>query len=345
MNTTTQQYSNTLYIIVAVWPNTKDNHAGMLHLAREIKRTASFPVRIFSIPTYHLRYLFWFYCLVMDLIAMWLRFRVKPGDTVWLMEYLMRTMQQSGAAKILKGKACVIATAHLVPKRLSRHYSDRSLKRRIRPLDRLYVLGTSLCDYFISRGIAPEKVKSTFHYVDTEYYTPGGVAAGERLKVIAMGNMERDFDTLKEIIRQSPEVDFTVCLGMLGTDAFNHFDNVRAVGFVPEDELRRLMQEADVSLNTMYDTIGSNVITTSLACGLPVLASNVGSISDYVTDGQDGMLFESASQAVGMLRRLDKDRVLLREMSERARKKSERISVAEFVNALNSDLIELTRQS
>lgn len=344
MKTPEEHYPNTLYILVAVWPNTKDNHAGMLHLAREIKRTAPFPVKIISIPTYHLRYLFWFYCLLIDAIALWLRFKVKRGDTVWLMEYLVRTIQQSGAAKILRGRACVIATAHLVPKRLSRHYSDRSLKRRIRPLDRLYVLGSSLRDYFISRGISPDSVKTTFHYVDTEYYTPGVNTPGKRLKVIAMGNMERDFDTLREIIGRCPEFDFTVCLGMLRTDAFDGMKNVKAVGFVPEDELRRLMQEADVSLNTMYDTIGSNVITTSLACGLPVIASGVGSIGDYVADGEQGMLFDTADEAVEMLRRLAADHPLLEEMSQKARRKAESISVEEFVKSLNEDLISLTKR-
>lgn len=50
------------------------------------------------------------------------------------------------------------------------------------------------------------------------------------------------------------------------------------------------MKQSDVSLNVMNDTVGSNVITTSLAVGLAVVASNVGSISDYVVDNESGYL-------------------------------------------------------
>lgn len=51
--------------------------------------------------------------------------------------------------------------------------------------------------------------------------------------------------------------------------------NLKIFGYVAEDELLSLMQTSDISLNLMKDTIGSNVITTSLACGLVVVASNV----------------------------------------------------------------------
>ncbi|UVV76520.1 glycosyltransferase family 4 protein [Bacteroides fragilis] len=44
------------------------------------------------------------------------------------------------------------------------------------------------------------------------------------------------------------------------------------------------MNKADVSLNIMKDTIGSNVIVTSMAMGLAMVVSDVGSIRDYVDE-------------------------------------------------------------
>lgn len=338
-----KSYRNTLYILTAVWPNTRDNHAGMYHLARSIRERAPWKVRIVKIPTRWLYVMFWVYRLYIIVIALGLRLRVRKNDTVWLMEYLLRTVQQSDAAAILKGHCNVIGTAHLVGKRLDKHYSRSSMLRRIGNLDRLYVLGNSLRDYFLQRGANPELVHTTFHYVDDDYYTPGAPTSDTgRLRAIAMGNMERDFDTLYEIVRLSPEIDFTICLGMNKTDRFDSFPNVRTVGFVPEEELRSLMQEADVSLNTMYDTIGSNVITTSLACGLPVVASRVGSIADYVTEGKEGIFFDTALEGADALARLDRDRPLVREMSASARRKAQSMSISNFINALGRDLSDMT---
>lgn len=53
------------------------------------------------------------------------------------------------------------------------------------------------------------------------------------------------------------------------------------MGYLPEDELRNLMDISDVSLNIMEDTVGSNVITTSMAMGLAMIVTDVGSIHDY----------------------------------------------------------------
>ena len=51
-----------------------------------------------------------------------------------------------------------------------------------------------------------------------------------------------------------------------------------------ESELRQHMANANISLNVMEDTVGSNVIVTSLAMGLAMICSNVGSIKDYCDD-------------------------------------------------------------
>lgn len=44
------------------------------------------------------------------------------------------------------------------------------------------------------------------------------------------------------------------------------------------------MNESDISLNVMIDTIGSNVITTLLAMNLAMVVSDVGSIREYCDD-------------------------------------------------------------
>ena len=45
--------------------------------------------------------------------------------------------------------------------------------------------------------------------------------------------------------------------------------------------MQHYMNDSDISLNVMKDTIGSNVICTSMATGLAMVVSDVGSIRDY----------------------------------------------------------------
>ena len=56
---------------------------------------------------------------------------------------------------------------------------------------------------------------------------------------------------------------------------------MKLIPFVEEENLRRYMEQSDISLNVMHDTIGSNVIVTSMASGLAMVVSDVGSIHDY----------------------------------------------------------------
>lgn len=44
------------------------------------------------------------------------------------------------------------------------------------------------------------------------------------------------------------------------------------------------MKQSDLSINVLEDTVGSNVITTSLAMGLGLIVSDVGSIRDHVDE-------------------------------------------------------------
>lgn len=87
----------------------------------------------------------------------------------------------------------------------------------------------------------------------------------------------------------------------------------------------------------MKDTIGSNVIVTSLACGLPVIASDVGSIRDYVDDGLSGFLFNSDDEAVEIIKKLSENKSLIKSIGSNARKKAEQISLNKFISFFKTD--------
>jgi glycosyltransferase involved in cell wall biosynthesis len=105
------------------------------------------------------------------------------------------------------------------------------------------------------------------------------------------------------------------------TEHFAGLENVKLYGFLSEDELLALMQSCSVSLSVLEDTIGSNVITTSLAVGLAQVVSDVGSIRDYCST-DDTIFCSDTDSYINAIQKLDNDRALLLDMQSSAFQKS-----------------------
>jgi glycosyltransferase involved in cell wall biosynthesis len=190
-------------------------------------------------------------------------------------------------------------------------------------VDEILVFGSSLQQYIQQIGYK-KKVTCTFHYVDSIFYKPASKPQvnNEALNIICIGNLKRNFSLLKEIIGSCPDARFHVCMGGANlTEHFSGLENVKLYGFLSEDELLALMQSCSVSLSVLEDTIGSNVITTSLAVGLAQVVSDVGSIRDYCST-DDTIFCSDTDSYINAIKKLDNDRTLLLDMQSRAVQKS-----------------------
>ncbi|REL31140.1 glycosyltransferase family 4 protein [Thalassotalea euphylliae] len=67
-------------------------------------------------------------------------------------------------------------------------------------------------------------------------------------------------------------------------------ENVAFVGRLAPDEVSALYKSADLMLNTSVVDNSPNSLIESLACGTPVVSTNVGGIPKLVTDGHDALL-------------------------------------------------------
>jgi glycosyltransferase involved in cell wall biosynthesis len=97
--------------------------------------------------------------------------------------------------------------------------------------------------------------------------------------------------------------------------------------FVPEEEVPNIFREADV-LVLPYRTIdASGVLTKALLFGTPVIASDIGGIDEFVTDGDEGFLVpsEDAEALASALRELIQDGDLRIRMGEQARRRADQI--------------------
>ena len=90
---------------------------------------------------------------------------------------------------------------------------------------------------------------------------------------------------------------------------------VRFVGSIGNDQLRALMGESDVLLNTSRTDNQPVSIIEAFASDLPVVSTDVGGIPDLVTDGLEGLLApddDDAALAAAILRLLEDDELRLR---------------------------------
>lgn len=220
--------------------------------------------------------------------------------------------------------------AHLVPRDVERSFSDEDIRDWVSRLDGLITLGSSLTEFYKSKGISADKLHTTFHYLD-DYYHCRPVRSDRPIKILVQGNMCRDLDTLDYIVANCPDINFVICQGFNDFSARYPQPNVELKSFIPESELRELMKECCISLNCMIDTIGSNVIVTSLGMGMAMVCSDVGSIRDYC-DESNSVLCKSKEDFVQSIRRLvnDKDKIYRMQMS--SYEKSETIRLDKFAD-------------
>lgn len=325
-----------IYLVCQTWSNTRKNHAGIYYLCDQLS-ILNKDVKVINIPHFLFRGSRYLYNILYAYYALYLYFHTSNGDCVVLMEYLFSKSSDQGIIasflKRFKPYIRIIGLPHLVGSRIKSSFSEQEIVKRISKVDSVWVLGNSLKDFFCSLGISADKIEVIFHYVDTDFYKCNYPKISRtRLKVAIMGNMMRDYDQLVTIISKLPKIDFDVCTGVNVpnvVEELESLDNVNLYSYLPEDSLKRIMDGADISLNVMKDTVGSNVIVTSMAMGLAMVVSDVGSIRDYV-DNSNGLFCLTSNDFVEALLYLDKHRDEVKRMQLASITKAQEINLSKF---------------
>lgn len=341
-----------IYLISQDWANTSNNHAGIKYLCNELQRrypeefvSIVLPDNVGELKTksrlvkklifLRAQYL---HRKRVSIIFKELKSKVKDGDKIVLMEYMDLQFKLKQLAKSIRKELTGVnlyAMVHLVPQKLNSLFSsDEDFDDWTSCVDKIITLGSTLTEYFVYRGLSRDKVITTFHYVDEYYYKTCDSNTNSVPTVIAMGNQMRNLNLLKKVVDGNPDTNYIICQGLSDmSKTFAHNKNVRLVPFVPEHELRRLMALADISLNVMEDTIGSNVIVTSLAMGLAMICSDVGSIRDYC-DESNTLFCKSVDDFSNAISVYTKNTEMLHEAKKSSARRAKELSISRFRNFL-----------
>src|SRR5208282_1431062 len=192
--------------------------------------------------------------------------------------------------------------------------------------------------YAVDQGVPAARLFLLPNVVDTGQFSPARCPGDPAIRLISVGRLipSKRFDRFISLVahlRQELHLEITGTLvgagplsGSLRAQAERLGLPASALEFRgPIAEMAPVYQEADIFVLTSEYEGTPNVLLEAMACGLPVVADNVGGVPELVRHGQDGSLVEPNSDEglVAALTRLICDPQLRRAMGRKARARIE----------------------
>lgn len=159
-------------------------------------------------------------------------------------------------------------------------------------------------------GVASDRIRVIPNGVDCQRFEPGDRAAARRelglpqdarllVTIAHLGQRKGHFETIAALRSLPKDVHLVLVggAGPLGGDAENLLalaeqtgvaERLIIAGKQPHERIPKYYQAADVSVLASWREGCPNAVLESLACGIPVVATDVGSVSCMLEDGING---------------------------------------------------------
>lgn len=166
--------------------------------------------------------------------------------------------------------------------------------------------------------------------VDLDVFKPTKKNYTGKLTIGIVGRVHPDkipFDFLKELVEyNSKNLTFQIYGGKECPEVFKTFkdiikncSHIQYIGEISPQEMPNIYKFIDILIVPSATDTGSYAIVEAMACGVPVIAKEVGGIAQHVGDA--GILINSDKKLLKVLTYFAQDRAYLKELSIKARKK------------------------
>jgi teichuronic acid biosynthesis glycosyltransferase TuaC len=208
----------------------------------------------------------------------------------------------------------------------SRHARAPALRRRLQAglhaAARVFAVSESLRAVALALGLSPERVRVVGNGVETTRFAPQDrtaaraqlrIAAAAKVIVSVGGLTERKgfhrvIDCLPALRVRHPSLVYLIVGGpsaegdwstrlRVQVDALGLGDCVRFLGALPSAALATPLSAADVFVLATANEGWANVFLEAMACGLPVVTTDVGGNAEVVCNGALGVLVPFATTA------------------------------------------------
>ncbi len=247
------------------------------------------------------------------------RIWLKDSNQIFHYLYGENSYRYLGMLKGLKRKNNkIICTYHIPPYRFPEIVKNTG---HFSQIDAAIAVSTMQLDY-LSELVGSERVFYVPHGIDVDYFRPSDVVKYEagHFKCLFVGTHLRDFETLAEtaslLERLGEQIEIIAVTSPTNRALLDGHENITMLSNISDEELLRLYQESDILLLPLLGATANNSILEAVACGLPILVTDLPGVKDYVTS--DIAVFVGMSDANALAEeviRLYKDREQLKRMS------------------------------
>lgn len=250
-----------------------------------------------------------------------------------------------GGLKRLPKRNYLIATYHTPPARFEQVVRNRA---HLSSLDAIITMSSSQREYF-TQYLDPDRVFFVPHGVDTETYRPETESkfTDAMLHCIFVGSHLRDFETLKRVIELVAKADDKIKFCIVTDDRYHgKFTDLKGVDLlsrVSDKHLLELYQASDLLLLPVTEATANNSLLEAMACGLPILATDLPGIRDYIDPACSVLTKMRDAEAMAkeiLTLKADPERRML--MARASRVQAERLSwprIAEQVQGVYRSLV------
>jgi glycosyltransferase involved in cell wall biosynthesis len=210
--------------------------------------------------------------------------------------------------------------------------------------DRVVVVSPTQRAYF-ERFMPAEKIVTILHGIDTDFYRPASLAPDGIFRCVSAGHWLRDWGTVRAVAEQfasRPDVEFHIVTNR--ETGLEDLSNVHFHRDVPDEKLRAVYQRGDVLLLPLTGSTANNSLLEGLACGLPVVSTDLASVRTYV--GQNAALLLPSGDVQGVVdavETLRADGALRERLAQGSRARAEELSwqrITRDYEALYRDMLK-----